>query len=597
MPATTKNLNSAATAPVTAEGDHQGFTRLHISPLDAALLKVVLPPSLLPKARNISFHTIETFPEKRYGFVELPQMEAEKLKKKLNGTTLKGSKLKVDKARPENRPEPEDTGSPEAEKRKKSAEDGGSERKKRRKREIDVLEGVAIKDRKVKRGWTETPDEARKKAKKSRETKEKERREKKDKKRKGEEAPGEDAEEPEKASKKDKSASRKRTKSKYTEEEECLLKTKVPPNALKNVSVTDLPTKRRKKDKSREVTVHEFEKTTKFPSFLKGTTSATDSPAAVEFQEGKGWVDAEGNVVEAVKEKKKTSKAKIVKPPKSKPVEVTPAEAADSDDETSSSGSSEEDEDDETSDSDSSDAEESSASAGAATPDSQSKGRPMSSSSSRSLTIKIPPPITPSATKVHPLEALYKRSKPEGQVTETPEPAQPFSFFGGDGADAVEDAPAADTSSLAVPSMPMTPYTRQDFEWRNVRSAAPTPDTAHPSRQRNFWAPPEKDSDEDLELPTAGGPGEDDVPMYDEEDDAAAATTTAGAAAGADDDGDDEAAGSKAEAGSSAAGKSDFQNWFWENRGQLNKSWMKRKKDSAKAKRHRENKARTSRAV
>ena len=43
--------------------------------------------------------------------------------------------------------------------------------------------------------------------------------------------------------------------------------------------------------------------------------------------------------------------------------------------------------------------------------------------------------------------------------------------------------------------------------------------------------------------------------------------------------------------------KSDFQNWFWENRGDLNRSWMKRRKTSAKERRHRENKARASRAT
>ncbi|KAF5004092.1 hypothetical protein FDECE_9407, partial [Fusarium decemcellulare] len=110
------------------------FTRLHISPLDPELLKIVLSASVAPKARNISYHTIETFPERRYGFVELPSMDAEKLKKKLNGAVLKGTKLRVEKARPEERVEP--TGEldkedelKEKKKKKKSKDSAESSRK------------------------------------------------------------------------------------------------------------------------------------------------------------------------------------------------------------------------------------------------------------------------------------------------------------------------------------------------------------------------------------------------------------------------------------------------------------------------------------
>src|SRR5204862_7875603 len=74
-------------------------TRLHISPLDPSLLETILPPSVRLLATDISFHRIQTFPENNYGFVSLPAMEAEKLKKKLNGSILKGKKLKVQEAR------------------------------------------------------------------------------------------------------------------------------------------------------------------------------------------------------------------------------------------------------------------------------------------------------------------------------------------------------------------------------------------------------------------------------------------------------------------------------------------------------------------
>ena len=66
-----------------AQEDKDKVVRLHITPFTPALLKVYITPSVLPVAKNISYHTVETFPEKGFGFVELPAMEAQKLKKKL----------------------------------------------------------------------------------------------------------------------------------------------------------------------------------------------------------------------------------------------------------------------------------------------------------------------------------------------------------------------------------------------------------------------------------------------------------------------------------------------------------------------------------
>lgn len=36
-------------------------------------------------ASTISYHTIDIFPEKNYGYIELPEIEADKLRRKLNG--------------------------------------------------------------------------------------------------------------------------------------------------------------------------------------------------------------------------------------------------------------------------------------------------------------------------------------------------------------------------------------------------------------------------------------------------------------------------------------------------------------------------------
>ena len=66
--------------------------RLHITPLSPELLSAVLASHTAHLADNISYHTLETFPENNYGYLELPPMEAEKLKKKLNGSILKSKK-------------------------------------------------------------------------------------------------------------------------------------------------------------------------------------------------------------------------------------------------------------------------------------------------------------------------------------------------------------------------------------------------------------------------------------------------------------------------------------------------------------------------
>ena len=84
----------------SASSSHSDRIRLHITPFTAELHDRVIPPSLRPLAGNISYHTVQTFPERSFGFVELPSMEAEKLKKKLNGSTLKGTKIAIEEAKP-----------------------------------------------------------------------------------------------------------------------------------------------------------------------------------------------------------------------------------------------------------------------------------------------------------------------------------------------------------------------------------------------------------------------------------------------------------------------------------------------------------------
>src|SRR5438045_1514763 len=128
------------------------YTRLHITPLNPSLLPSILPATALPMAQNISYHSISTFPEKNYGFVDLPEMEAEKIKKKLNGAILKRTKVKIEEARPPKHAKP----SEEQPSISAPLEEHGSDKlSKKRKRYPDTLPAIELQDRKVRRGWTE----------------------------------------------------------------------------------------------------------------------------------------------------------------------------------------------------------------------------------------------------------------------------------------------------------------------------------------------------------------------------------------------------------------------------------------------------------
>ncbi|KAI6372697.1 hypothetical protein MCOR25_003663 [Pyricularia grisea] len=554
-------------------------TRLHITPLDPDLLKVIIPAKAIPVAANISYHTLETFPEKRYGFVDLPTEEADRIKKKLNGAVLKGVKIRIEKARQSKedlimarrKEEEERSGDKDKKTKKEKVPKEKKDRSKKRKRDDEEIAGVELEEgRKVKRGWTVSPKEAR-------EAKSKDKSKKKDK---------------DKDKAKDKKK-RKEQKSVYTEGPECLIRTVLPATAL---AEQDGSVKKRKK-KDKTVVIHEFKKTKTFPTFLKSSTSANSIPT--EYVEGTGWVDQDGNVVEAVRSTRSTGRRRKEKSPSPHTSSAVEGDAQDdpkptsaepdAEDTTSSSGS-------DTSSDEESEEEEASNEIlppmklrpdSISIPETPSPSkdeamsavskthspRPKSASSVMSLTIKIPPatPVTPGKASVHPLEALYKRPKPDGKESSAVSEEKPgFTFFGGED---FEDQDMEDEANSGALQPPMTPFTRQDWEHRNIRSAAPTPDTAHHNRSFRFWPPPGE---------------EDDIAEDEEEED------------GDDDNeaGDNNGSASEAAAASGEkAPTTDFQKWFWENRGDLNRSWKKRRKLAGKEKRYRENRSRASRAV
>lgn len=556
-------------------------TRLHITPFTPALLKAYLAPSVQSLAQNISYHTVETFPDKGFGYVELPAMEAQKLKKKLNGSTLKGSKVRIEDAKPEKRKAAEDDGTVNEHQERPSKRT----KKTKAKKEQGVLDGAELpSDRKVKRGWTEPPVKGNK-GKKEKKIK--------DKDKKG-----------------------KRKESKYTKEPEVLFKA-----ALTPVAATEAASKEKSKTKKKngknskskvEVVVHEFEKNSKQPSFLKAPKVTAEKKPAVEYIDGQGWVDEDGNVVEAETGKARnrrvlelvdsgpaqptTEKQTSTTPsPKSSPAPkstkgkkskkaITPPSSSESEAEESSvvSSSSE----DETSES----GEE--VESGAEASPLSSAPAPKGTTPEIALT-----PSSPSKKEVHPLEALFKRPRPTSlsnlgsNTASTPAKGlapinTSFSFFDNNG-----DAP--EVAEGGPEHLPITPFTQRDLDWRGLRSAAPTPDTAAIGRRFSFpWRNSSQeadDADEDQD-PEAQHQLSNNTKAN------AAATHLAGVAeedeeedaeGGGEQDVEDEDVEEKED---EEKPESEFKKWFWENQGNLNRAWKKRRRDALKSKRLTENK-------
>ncbi|KAH7077920.1 hypothetical protein BKA63DRAFT_274579 [Paraphoma chrysanthemicola] len=556
-----------------AQQDEDKIVRLHITPLKPDLLKVYLAPSILPLAKNISYHSVETFPEKGYGYLDLPESEAQKLKKKLNGTTLRGAKVRIEMAKSEKRKAREEADA--AKDREEAERPSKRAKKEKRKKEDGVLEGVVLEnERKVKRGWTEPLSKSKK-----------DRKEKKDKDQKHEQK-----------------------KSKYTKEPEMLFKAKLTPVAATEVSrkekKSDKKEKKEKRSKSKEVVVHEFEKNTKTPSFLKETKVATEKKPAVEYVNGQGWVDEDGNVVEpetgkarnrrvlelvdrpVEPEKKKSATPPVSSSPvtkaSKKKAKVTPPPESEDEDESSVVSSSSEDSSSE------SEAESSDAESAPSTPAPAVNGVKETADSQ----------VTPNGDKeVHPLEALFKRAKPTpGPLSiSTPKKLTPittsFNFFDGD---ANAENMEVDQVGQVVDNAPTTPFTERDLEWRGLRSAAPTPDTAAIGRRFSFdWRKgSQEDADEEEDEDTGDAEADQQLSKNTKANAKANAANNKLPGVAEEEEDEDAEAGAK-EAGADEKPESEFRKWFWENRGDLNRAWKKRRRDALKSKRHAENKKMT----
>ena len=482
------------------------LSRLHITPLSPDLLPIILGRAL-QSAHDISYHQIQSAPEDSYGYVNLPKMEADRVKQKLNGATLKGKKIKIEDAKPRKRKHEEMDPSAGPESNSAKARKGKKDRTPKAKG--NLVQGHELSgDRKVKRGWTEA-----------------------------------------KTGKAEKKSDRKsdRQKSKYTNQEELLFRTKVPLN--KSDAMPDESKKRQKHGDSQ--LVHEFAKTIARPSFIK--QNADKGHGELEFVDGKGWVDEQGTVVEPEppnvrtkrQGKQKSGKAKLVKPNMHQPTSSTNT----TDEPTSTANKASEQETlpdaDETTSSDGADAETSDSSSAPSTPEPEDDTIVEQTNS----------------LELHPLEALFKKPQKPASSQDIAKPSlelttSNFSFFEGGADDDIEE-------ELSVPG---TPYSSQDIRNRGLRSAAPTPDTAYPSRFNSYGS--------------SSFHGDDASDKSEE------------------DKGRPQEASESNEASLQIPGKgepSDFEKMFWEKRGDNNRAWKARRRTVLKEKRQRENRARRPR--
>jgi hypothetical protein len=534
-------------------------TRLHITPFNEDLLDRFVPPAIRPQATNISFHSVQTFSERGFGYVELPTTEAQKIKQKLNGMTLKGSKVKIEEARPEKRSKDK--------KRKSSAdvdenveveaEKDAKATKRAKRSRVERGEGIINgheldPERIVKRGWQDTVPKKR-------------------------------------GSKKDEKAS-----DVILEGKSNLFKTSIAPNAMplksskKESSKSDAKKKtkvKERKSSKHDVVVKEFKNTTK----ILGTKSTKTSKPETHYEDGVGWVDGDGNVIEAEAPASRRKRAFLAVQPASTPqepqtrkvVEPQTREAV----ETVSSESEPESEEEPV--------------GGVTNPDPQPEttsdrsGSEAPSITATATSIEVPisddidpdspttPPtiIKPSETadlperEIHPLEALYKRPAPSKKSSKAAETLPPidtgFSFFGSGGTTAeresddegIDDGPSAEPTAQHPPH---TPHTKLDLEWRGTRSGAPTPDTAAIGKRFSFPLAEDDEDDED-----------DDEDDGDEAPEISAIDATSPS----------RKIGDK---GAAEGEESEFRKWFYENRGELNRGWKKRRREEKKLKRQRE---------
>jgi hypothetical protein len=489
--------------------------RLHITPFSKAIAQSLLATQPTLTVDSISHHTIETFPENSYGYIELPSVEAERLKRKMNGSILRGKKLRVENAHPQNHTLDMEKSQDES---SSTVHEPSKSSKRLREPDADLKGHELEQGRKVKRGWTD-PDKAKRKSSTER-------------------------------------GSSSSIASKHTDKAECMFRVRVPPNKEVNIPSSTNGHKDRDKRKTKQAAViHEFEKSTRYPSFIKQPVGNRATGESAEYIEGKGWIDTDGNLVEEDKRSMRTRSRTRRESRGSTNNEAThiPRErnqsspdntitASEVKDEPTTCG----DEAEDISSSGTSHSEAASLAGSSVNPSMKSKA------SERAVDV---PTVATSApddpTFVHPLEAVFKRPNQAASQASSKRPLEiktSFNFFEPDQGQ----------------SIPQTPFTTRDLLQRGLRSAAPTPDTALPTR-RFFPEPgsPSKSPDRDINSIEQGpGSGNLEPPQQGEQ---------------------------KEEGG-------DFRNWFWEHRGENNRAWKRRRKEALKEQQQQESRRKSHRS-
>lgn len=505
--------------------------RLHITPFTPELFDRIVSASAKATATGISYHSVQTQPERGFGYIELPRMEADKLKKKIHGFVLKGSKARVEETKPEKKRKADET-EEERKERKKAKKEKKEKKEKKAKKEDGVIPGYELEDgRHVKRGWSEGKDK------------------------------------------------------KKSKEQKMLFKTSIPPNAMPLED--DKKSKSKEKKAKREEAKDGERKSRKTPKVVEEfakkkhmiISAESDVKAAAEYVEGKGWVDENGDIIEAEPPSVKRQRAKeraLQQAEESRRAEEErrQAEAMDVDveepaddvaqDASDNEDAAEDDIDSESAPSDDDDSEDEEMADETIVPK-DTEAENDTPAPAGDLTTPVPEAVK----EVHPLEALYKRAPNTAADDGAKHSLAPintsFSFFN------PEDVEDDEDELVSVPAhLPQTPHTKQDLEWRALRSAAPTPDTAGLGKRFRFAMDgAERNDDEDS----------------DDDSDEEMSNNPTVATGGARDAADGE-----------AKEESEFRKWFYEHRGENNRAWKKKRKEAKKQQRQRENR-RLSRKV
>lgn len=523
------------------------FTRLHITPFTPDLYHSLIPKGSRKSARSVSFHQIETFPESAYGYINLPEVEAQKLKK-LNGAFLKGKKIHVADARAEQWRVADNMDSKdEAALRKLSS--------KRQKTKIsnkdNIIPGYELpKTRHVKRGWAAT------------------------------------------ATKKSTHLGKKRDSQAKADDigkSDVIFRTPVPPNRRPIVSKTDKTDKVARKSERKPTEVK-----SKGHKRLQTRQSMANNKVVSQYADGHGWMNEDGEIVEAhVTKKQKTdslafsprcdsAKQSGSKLSKIEEQSVLLDEPASLNGETFSGQISQ------------SKVEEFRKEKASASMSMSPKMEDYLVSRRSSLASKNPIKVQkqrqvsfalcqeePAAEpdhksneepklaadhEIHPLESIFKHAKSADKGSKLAPIQTSFSFF-----------EENDIDNEDIHDPPQTPFTIQDRRYRRIRSPAPTPDTAAINRRADWpWAEGSAQPIDDEESKKT-------TPVGDTENNTEFEEVESFETPGSD--------GKESKNGKSKdTAESEFAKWFWENRGENNRAWRRRRREATKVERQRYNK-------